>query len=55
MEVEQGEKSKSTIAKDIGVQFNALSTWLKKKKSLLTLINNSTQREKTQERTRFMT
>lgn len=35
MEVEQGEKSKSTIAKDIGVQFNALSTWLKKKEIII--------------------
>lgn len=35
MEVEQGEKSKSTIAKNLGVPFNTLSTWLKKKESII--------------------
>lgn len=35
MEVEQGEKSKSTIAKDLGVPLNTLSTWLKKKESII--------------------
>lgn len=35
MEVVQGEKSKSTIAKDLGVPLNTLSTWLKKKESII--------------------
>lgn len=44
MEDKQGQKSKSTIAKDLGVPLNTVSIWLKK--ALLMLINNSTQREK---------
>lgn len=34
MEVEQGDKSKSTTAKDLGVPLNTISTWLKKKDSI---------------------
>lgn len=47
MEVEEGEKSKSTIAKDLCLPLNTLFTWLKKKKqSIINAYQQFSQREK---------